>query len=173
MRPSFLLHLPERLIREIEEGRAAVVGGAVRAYCERKAPRDIDVFVFDKTNYVGLAAAVGAALKPETHGAVFALSGEVPIEIVHLPGWSSALACGARADFDIAAGVYSGGRFFLPAGYEEAIKNKKMRFLGKTENPQHSYARFLKYNREYGYRIDASIHALLRLWGARSAGSEK
>jgi len=164
MRPNFLSYLPERLIREIEEGRASVVGGAVRAQFEGRQPADVDVFVFDKADHVALVEALGATPKPETDGAVFELSGEVPIEIVHLSGWSSASACVTRADFDIAGGVYCAGRLHLPDGYEEAIKNRKMRFLGVTEDPQRSYGRYIKYNRKYGYRIDLSINELLRVW---------
>lgn len=166
MRHKFLSlsYLPGCLIREIEEGRAAVVGGAVRTHYEGKPPVDVDVFVFDKANHTALAANLGAQPKAETEGAVFKLSGEVPIEIVHLSGWTSASSCGAHADFDIAGGVYSAGQFYLPDGYEEAVKNQKMRFLGATEDPQRSYGRFLKYNREYGYRIDDSIQVLLRQW---------
>lgn len=164
MRPSFLSYLPGRLVREIEEGRAAVVGGAVRTHYEGKRAVDVDVFVFDQANHAALAEALGATPKPDTDEAVFELPGVVRIEIVHLPGWSSASACSARADFDIAGGVYSAGQFYLPDGYEEAIKNKRMRFLGATEDPQRSYARFLKYNREYGYRIDSSVGELLRAW---------
>ncbi len=161
---SFLLYLPERLIREIEEGHAAVVGGAVRTHYEGKQPMDVDVFVFDKANHIALATALGAQPKPETDGAVFNLSGKVPIDIVHLSGWTSASECVAHVDFDIAGGVYSAGRFYLPNGYEKAIKNKKMCFLGATEDSQRSYARFLKYNREYGYRIDGSVQVLLQQW---------
>lgn len=164
MEPKFLSYLPECLVREIEEGRAAVVGGAIRTHHEGRPPVDVDVFVFEKANHATLVAALGATPKPGTDGAVFELKDEVPIEIVCLSGWSSAIACVTRADFDIAGGVYCAGQLCLPDGYREAIQSKRMRFLGTTEDPQRSYARFLKYNRAYGYRIDDSIRMLLRLW---------
>lgn len=165
-RAEFLPLLPEIFIREIEAGRAAVVGGAVRAQFEGRVPKDVDVFVFEKSNHERLAAELGAQPKEGSDGFVFILAGQVAIEIVHLPGWDSPSACLTRADFDIAAGVYSAGKFYLPEGYEQAIAKRKMRFLGVTEDPQRSYDRFLKYNRKYGYKIDSSVEDLLRLWQA-------
>lgn len=165
-RAEFLPLLPEILIREIEAGRAAVVGGAVRAQFEGRVPKDVDVFVFERSNHERLAAILGAQPKEGSDGFVFILAGKVPVEIVYLPEWESPSACLKRADFDIAAGVYSAGKFYLPDGYEQAVVNRRMRFLGTTEDPQRSYDRFLKYNRKYGYKIDSSIQDLLRLWQA-------
>ncbi len=163
-RAEFLPLLPDILIREVEAGRAAIVGGAVRSQFEGRVPKDVDVFVFEKSNHERLTTTLGAQPKEGSDGFVSILASEITIEIVHLPEWNSPSECLKRADFDVAAGVYSAGKFYLPDGYEKAIACRKMRFLGTTEDPQRSYDRFLKYNRKYGYTIDSSIEALLRLW---------
>ena len=143
----------------------AWVGGAVRAHHEGVCPTDIDVFVFDAQNHARLVQTLELVERPESGGMVYELdTGEVSIDVVHLASWDSPAACSARADFDIAAGVYCAGAFLLPEGYEEAIRTKMIRFLGMSENPQLSYGRYMKYNHQYGYRIDSSIQDLLRLW---------
>lgn len=164
MSPQFMQYLPAVLVREIEAGRAAVVGGAVRSHYEGVVPTDVDVFVFDVKNHARLVQALGAVERPDTSGMVYELDGEVAIDIVYLAGWGSVAACAARADFDIAAGTYCAGQFVLPVGYEEAVENKTMRFLGVSEEAQLSYGRYIKYNRRYGYKIDGSIKDLLRMW---------
>jgi hypothetical protein len=146
----------------VEEGRAAVVGGAVRAQFDHTKIKDIDVFVFSRENYDHLVCELGAEPLEDVQG-VYTLPGEVPIEIVFEADCGNTEQCVAHADFDIAGGVYSAGRFYLPDGYAEAIKGKVMHFL-RAVNPRHSYFRYIKYNREYGYRIDSSIRELLRVW---------
>lgn len=167
MKP-FLAQLPEILLKEIELGRAAVVGGAIRCSFEGKPSRDIDVFIFDKDNHQRLVKLLEAQPKEKSNGHVFVLNRQTPIELVCLPGWNSPEVCLAKADFNVAAGVYSKGRYFLPKGYAKAVKNKNLRFSGSTDDPQASYDRFIKYNRKYGYVIDESINALLLLWQQRS-----
>jgi len=161
---KYLSYLPEALIREVEEGRAAVVGGAVRSQFDGTQLKDVDVFVFCQENYRHLVQMLGAQEVPGTEGHVHTVPGrEVSIELVFEVGHSSAQACVDHADFDIASGVYCGGQFMYCAGFLEATKNKTMRFL-RTQDPQRSYSRFIRFNRKYGYRIDSSIRELLRIW---------
>lgn len=162
--PSFLALVPEILLNEIESGRAAIVGGAIRCEIEGTKAKDIDIFVFDEQNHKRIANILDAQpSKRESQGHVFIISGEIPIEIVCLPGWDSAGSCAKNADFDIASGIYCSKKYILPVGYEESIKAKKMRFSGHSDDPQASYDRFLKYN-TYGFQIDESINELLQLW---------
>ena len=169
MKPRFLSHLPAVIVREVEEGRAAVVGGAVRAEFDGTRLEDVDVFVFSKEDHDRLFRETGAREVPETDGYVFVIDGDVPVELVYEPACTDAQKCVAHADFDIASGVYSAGQYYWAEDFLEAVKTKTMRFL-QTETPKKSYARFVKYNREYGYRIDSSIQQLLRIWRESTEG---
>ncbi len=166
-KPSFLTHLPDRLIQEVDEGRAAVAGGAVRAEFDGTPLNDIDVYIFSQENYVRLVEELGAVEVPGTNGYAFALldaPGKPTIEIVYTTKRTSMETCIKYADFDIASGTYCAGQFGWDPGFPEAIKTKIMRFFREgTASPEGSYRRYVRYIRQYGYAIDASIQDLVEM----------
>lgn len=167
--PTFLTPLPSLLRREVEEGRAAVVGGAIRSHFDHTQLNDIDVYVFSKEDYDRIVRELNGRPVDGTDGLVHIVPDSlVEIEVIFAAACGSAEQCVANADFDIAGGTYCAGEFHLPEGFLEATSNKVMHFC-HTHDPQRAYWRYIKYNREYGYRIDSSIQTLLSLWQERSS----
>lgn len=168
MKPSFLPHLPDKVLEVVEAGRAAVLGGAVRAQFDGTQSPDIDVYLFSQEEHRHLVEELGALEVPGTNGWVYTVNsntGGPAVEIIFEPACVSKEACVAHADFDIASGCYSAGQYAWAPSFPEATQTKIMRYLpGGAGNPQRSYSRYLKYNREYGYRIDGSIQELLSAW---------
>lgn len=161
---AFLSHLPETILREVEEGRAAVVGGAVRSHFDHTPVADIDIFVFSQEKYEEIVRQTGASEVAGSDGRISRIPGEVPVDLLWIETHSSAEECVKQADFDIASGVYSAGRFMFAPSFQEAVATRQALFLG-SDNPQRSYFRYLKYNRQYGYRIDGgSLQRLLAAW---------
>lgn len=170
---DFLSYLPEQLREVVEEGRAAVVGGAIRCRFEGTVPTDVDVFYFSQEEYGHDTARYGAVPVEGTDGLVaeFAHNG-MRIELAFQPGLVSIADCVAAADFDIASGAYSAGKFSHAPTFLEAVRTKTFRYLSPTlvaGSAQRSYQRNIKYSLEYGYRIDASVRDLLRRWREETA----
>ncbi len=166
--PSFLASLPDKIREALETGRAAVLGGVVRAEFDGTKTLDIDVYVFSLEEHRRLVGELSAVEVPGTNGWVYALNGNnggPAVEIIFEPACVSVETCVAHADFDIASGCYSAGQYAWAPSFPEATRTKTMRWLPRgAGTPQRSYARYLKYNREYGYRIDGSIQDLLKAW---------
>ena len=159
--PHPLSLLPEEIAHEVRGGRAAIVGGAVRAHFERSLPRDVDVFFLNPTNYVTFVKKFDCTKKDDgIH--TFTWQG-MSIDLILDSGCESVEICVERADFDIAAGCYYKREFVLPDGFREAVKKRRMRLLN-VQCPQVTYARFLRYKR-YGYSCSVSdVCAILRAW---------
>jgi hypothetical protein len=168
MKPSFLANLPDKVLEVVETGRAAVLGGAVRAEFDGTKLADIDVYVFSQEEHGRLASELRAVEVPGTNGWVYAVPGinsGPPVEIIFEPACINVGACVARADFDIASGAYCAGQYAWASSFPEATKTKIMRFLpAGAGTAQRSYMRYIRYNCVYGYRIDGSIQKLLELW---------
>jgi len=162
---NFLSRLPGAVLREVEAGRAAVVGGAVRQEFDGSESSDIDVFVFSKEDYERIVRELGAEEVKGSDGHIHRIQvGIVPIEVIFEESHNSAQRCVELADFDIASGVYCAGQLSSATSFREATASRQMRFLG-SDDPQRSYFRYLKYNQKYGYRIDEeSLRQLLDSW---------
>jgi hypothetical protein len=158
-----MAHLPPCLAQAVENGLAAVVGGAVRAEFDGTRVNDIDVFVFSSRLHRRLVGELDCVEKPDTNGAVYVHSvdaSSVPVEIVYQPGWTSAAQCSAKADFNISSGVYSAGKYTWHPSFPYAAKNKRMRLL-RTDFAARTYERCLKFKQEYGYEGDETVAAFL------------
>ena len=164
--PECMHHLPERLKTEIALDRAGIGGGAIRAEFDGTTSPDIDVFVFTHELYVELSSLFGGVSIPGTDDLVSRVThaGRV-IELVYWDGIHSPEAYLEHVDFDISSGMYSGGEYYSVPSFQEATRTKVMKYLpGADRIPEISYRRYRKYSLRYGYRMDASIHALLQAW---------
>jgi hypothetical protein len=157
-----VLHsLPSPLTKTVEEGKAAIVGGAVRAYFENNPPRDIDIFFFDRERYETLITKFEVEKKAEGIHTIH--NHDPPIDLIFEEECRSVQDCIEQADFDIAAGCYSEGKFFLPDGYEKAIADRKMT-LKNLLYPQACFERFMRYKR-YGYSCSVKdVKRIIQIW---------
>jgi hypothetical protein len=160
MKPA-TFDIPEILGEAVETGKAAIVGGAIRSYYENTQPRDIDIFFFDRERYETLITQFEVVKKAE--GVYTITDHDPPIDLIFEEECTSLQDCMEQADFDIAAGCYSNGKFTLPDGYETAIADKKMK-LKNVIYPQACFERFMRYKR-YGYTCTAEdVKKILQIW---------
>ena len=153
--------LPAPLMKEVLDGRAAIVGGSVRAYFENKTPRDIDIFFFDKDNYEQLVLELKCNKKDN---GIHTFKWErLTIDLVLEEGCHSVEICCEKADFDIAGGCFSQNNFLLPYGFENAIRTRTMK-LCNLQYPQKTFSRLMKY-KQYGYTCSSDdVRTILLAW---------
>ena len=155
-----IFNIPEAVHRQIQNGCAAVVGGAIRSKIEGTSPHDIDVYFFDKEKYTSVVAQTGAKIKYRDKDiTIFIIPGLCPIELIYEYEKKSIEDCIGLADFNIASGCFYCGEFILPNEYTESVRQREMVFL-KALYPHITLQRLWKYL-QYGYTIEKTNLARL------------
>lgn len=144
----FLERLPTPMLCLCNEGKAIIVGGAFRSLFSGEEPKDIDFFIQDREEFLGLVKEFGAVLDAQGNGAQCQINGlifdlqwtlDYPLMDVLL-----------FSDLSIAQVGYTKNQLFYNEDFFSHVKERKFSLLKQTLNLQKTEARIKKYQ-GYGF----------------------